>query len=76
VENLTWALNQPEFLEAGENCLHMRIYKNASRTALSDRNCSDKYIYACEVWQFKKANKNVMQTFVLFLGKKPDVPSC
>jgi hypothetical protein len=46
-ENLTWAPNQPDLLIA--NCLHMRIHKNASSTALSARNCTDKYIYACEV---------------------------
>jgi hypothetical protein len=51
-KNLTWAPNQPDFLKAGENCLHMRIHKNASSTALSDRNCSDKYIYACEVAKY------------------------
>ena len=48
-ENLTWAPNQPDMLNDNENCLHMRIHKNASSTALSDRSCSDKYIYACKV---------------------------
>jgi hypothetical protein len=48
-ENITWAPNQPEPMKTNENCMHMRIYKNSSSTALSDRNCSDKYIYACKV---------------------------
>jgi hypothetical protein len=48
-DNLTWAANQPDLLKEGANCVHMRIHKNASSTALSTRNCSDKYIYACEV---------------------------
>jgi hypothetical protein len=48
-ENLTWAQNQPDLLKNGANCVHMRIQKNDSSTALSARNCSDKYIYACEV---------------------------
>jgi hypothetical protein len=49
-ENLTWAPNQPDnMLNEKENCLHMRIHKNESSTALSDRACTDKYIYACKV---------------------------
>jgi hypothetical protein len=48
-ENLTWAPNQPEMRNENENCLHMRIFENDSSTALSDRKCSDKYIYACKV---------------------------
>jgi Lectin C-type domain len=48
-ENLNWATNQPEMLKENENCVHMRIHKNDSSTALSDRNCSDRYIFACEV---------------------------
>jgi hypothetical protein len=51
-DNLTWAQNQPDFLKAGANCLHMRIHKNDSSTALSTRNCTDKYIYACEVTNY------------------------
>ena len=47
--NLTWAQNQPELMKTNKNCMHMRIHKNDSSTALSDRNCLDKYIYACKV---------------------------
>jgi hypothetical protein len=48
-ENLTWAPNQPELTKTNENCVHMRIYNNDSSATLSDRKCSDKYIYACKV---------------------------
>jgi len=52
-ENLTWAPNQPEIKNETENCLHMRIHKNDSSTALSDRACTDRYIYACKVCNVK-----------------------
>jgi hypothetical protein len=47
--NLSWAWNQPELQKANENCLHMRISANNS-ILLSDRECSNRFIYACQVF--------------------------
>jgi len=47
--NLSWATNQPEFAKEKENCLHMRVFQNKSGVLLSDRECKDKYIFACKV---------------------------
>jgi hypothetical protein len=47
--NLTWAFNQPDNKGGVEECLHMRLMQNSTGVALSDRNCSDKFVIACEV---------------------------
>jgi hypothetical protein len=47
--NLTWGFNQPDNKGGNESCLHMRVLKNATGLALSDRSCSNKFIIACEV---------------------------
>jgi hypothetical protein len=47
--NLSWAWDQPELQKANENCLHMRISANTS-ILLSDRECSNRFIYACQVF--------------------------
>jgi hypothetical protein len=49
VENLTWSFGQPDNKNGGDNCLQMRLFQNATGIALSDRNCSDRYVFACEV---------------------------
>jgi len=48
-DNLTWAFNQPDNKLGADDCLHMRIFQNKTGIALSDRNCSDKFVIACEV---------------------------
>jgi Lectin C-type domain len=49
-DNLTWALNQPDNRAGADDCMHMRFPQNASAgIVLADRNCSDKYVIACEV---------------------------
>jgi hypothetical protein len=48
-ENLIWGKNQPDNKAGADNCIHMRVLKNASGIALFDKNCSDRYIVACEV---------------------------
>jgi hypothetical protein len=49
VNNLTWSLGQPDNKNGGDDCLQMRILQNETGIALSDRNCSDRYVIACEV---------------------------
>jgi len=59
--NLSWAWNQPECAKEKENCLHMRVFQNKSGVLLSDRECKDKYIFACKVGNFfiKLMYKNI-----------------
>jgi len=51
--NLSWGMGQPEFKKENENCLHLRITQNSSGVLLNDRDCKDKYIYACEAKMVK-----------------------
>jgi len=46
--NLSWDAGQPEFAKEKDNCLHLRIFQNSTETLLSDRECKDKYIFACK----------------------------
>jgi hypothetical protein len=50
--NLSWGLNQPELTKENENCLHLKINRNSSGVQINDRNCSDKYVFACQVCQY------------------------
>jgi hypothetical protein len=48
-QDLAWAYNQPDNKAGGDDCIHMKLLQNKTGIVLSDRNCSDKYIIACEV---------------------------
>jgi len=54
-EGLIWSPNQPDNQNGSEGCLHLRVFKNGSGVALSDRRCLDKYIMACEVVAVKNS---------------------
>jgi hypothetical protein len=41
--------NQPDNKAGGDDCIQMRLLQNATGIALYDRNCSDKFVVACEV---------------------------
>jgi len=62
--NLSWAENQPEVAKEKENCLHLRIFQNSTGLVLSDRECKDKYIFACQV--FKKFMSNLVAAEAIF----------
>ncbi|XP_059482052.1 uncharacterized protein LOC132200543 [Neocloeon triangulifer] len=47
-DSLLWADGQPDNAIPDEMCLHLRVGKNGSDLALSDRNCSNKYVIACQ----------------------------
>jgi hypothetical protein len=47
--DLKWESGQPDNKGGKEECLHLRIVLNKTGTIITDRNCSLKYIYACEV---------------------------
>jgi Lectin C-type domain len=48
---LLWAPKQPDNKYGKEACMQMRIYNKAPTFGikLSDRPCSDKYLFACQV---------------------------
>jgi Lectin C-type domain len=48
-DNLTWGFNQPDNRAGGDDCIQMRLMQNSTGVALFDRNCSDKFVIACEV---------------------------
>ncbi|XP_065341970.1 uncharacterized protein LOC135940828 [Cloeon dipterum] len=54
-DSLSWAPGQPDNAQQpDENCLHLQVTKNSSGVVLSDRNCSHKYIIACQESFFTK----------------------
>jgi Lectin C-type domain len=48
-DDIKWEKGQPDNKGGQENCVHMRFVLNATGTIITDRNCTNKYIYACEV---------------------------
>ncbi|XP_065342115.1 uncharacterized protein LOC135940912 [Cloeon dipterum] len=47
-DSLSWAPGQPDNAQPDELCLHVQVTKNASGILLSDRNCSHKFVMACQ----------------------------
>jgi hypothetical protein len=48
-KGLHWMQGQPDNAQGNEGCIHSRVFKNSSGFAISDRNCSHKYVMACKV---------------------------
>jgi len=48
-DNLLWEKGQPDNKGGKEDCVHLRIYSNSTGVRLTDRNCTSKMIFACEV---------------------------
>jgi Lectin C-type domain len=53
--DVTWDKDQPDNKGGREDCIHLKLKKNATghpqEFVLTDRNCTDKYIVACKVTQ-------------------------
>jgi hypothetical protein len=47
-DSLQWGLGQPDNLKGKEECLHLLV-TNGTGITFSDRNCSLRFLYACEV---------------------------
>ncbi|XP_059488803.1 uncharacterized protein LOC132204352 [Neocloeon triangulifer] len=47
-DSLSWAAGQPDNASPDELCLHMQVGKNGANLTLNDRNCSHKYVIACQ----------------------------
>jgi hypothetical protein len=46
---VTWQPGQPDNLSGQQNCLHLRILTNVSQIVISDRDCTSKFSFACQV---------------------------
>jgi len=47
-ENVTWDTGQPDSVKGIDECIHLK-YSSTRGFLLTDRNCSHKYILACQV---------------------------
>jgi hypothetical protein len=48
-DDIKWEKGQPDNKGGQEDCVHMRFVLNSTGTIITDRNCTNKYIFACEV---------------------------
>ncbi|CAB3379765.1 Hypothetical predicted protein [Cloeon dipterum] len=48
VKGLVWEPSQPDNKGGNESCVHFRFTLNSTGTILTDRNCTNKYIFACK----------------------------
>jgi Lectin C-type domain len=48
-DELKWEPGQPDNLSGREDCMHLKNFVMAGMLMLTDRNCTDRYIFACKV---------------------------
>ncbi|CAB3370428.1 Hypothetical predicted protein [Cloeon dipterum] len=46
--DLVWEKGQPDNAGSNESCVHFRFVLNSTGTIMTDRNCANKYIFACK----------------------------
>jgi hypothetical protein len=59
-DDIKWEKGQPDNKGGQEDCVHMRFVLNATGTIITDRNCTNKFIFACEVINFNFETKRLM----------------
>ncbi|CAB3370367.1 Hypothetical predicted protein [Cloeon dipterum] len=47
-QDLSWERGQPDNKNGNESCVHFRFVLNATGTVMTDRNCANRYVYACK----------------------------
>jgi hypothetical protein len=52
INHSSWQQGQPDNLGGQQNCLHLKILKTVSKTEISDRNCTSKFSFACQVGSY------------------------
>jgi hypothetical protein len=75
-DDMKWETGQPDNKGGNEECLHLRFVINETGAIITDRNCSLKYIYACEV-SIQYFSTRLLITFTI-KGEpgKPTQPPC
>jgi hypothetical protein len=62
--NVTWEPGSPDNKLGLEECLHLKIRSNGSGMWLTDKNCSARFIYACQavcfVEKLQGGNESIM----------------
>ncbi|XP_065346605.1 uncharacterized protein LOC135943868 [Cloeon dipterum] len=65
-KGLVWEPSQPDNKGGNETCVHFRFTLNSTGTILTDRNCTNKYIYACKIISLMETGTmGVVGTFLL-----------
>jgi len=67
-DDVTWERGQPDNNGSREDCIHLKLLKNAKGLpdafVLTDRSCTDRYIFACKV-KFAVMNISSLKNCVL-----------
>jgi hypothetical protein len=68
--DVIWLPDQPD--NSSEGCLSLRVFKNGSNIALSDKRCLDKFVMACKAIFVIDLQTEIHNT--LFLKQSPPIP--
>ncbi|XP_059471661.1 uncharacterized protein LOC132194423 [Neocloeon triangulifer] len=63
---IEWQAGQPDNVGGSENCLHLQVVHTDLKMVVTNRNCADKYMLACESMSTTPAPKCTV-------GKCPDI---
>jgi hypothetical protein len=62
--DIKWATGQPDNKGGAENCLHLRFAPTG--ISFSDRNCTNRYVFACEV-KISQNKMHITNTKIVFI---------
>jgi hypothetical protein len=66
---LAWDVGQPAYKVDNENCLQMKISRNGSGIVLNDRDCKDRFVFACKVvWSFLRWREAIKKSDLVQLN--------
>jgi hypothetical protein len=52
----SWASEQPDNINSSQNCIHMNVIRENATVLLSDRKCTDYYVFSCQVYYLTQKN--------------------